>query len=118
MLLEGLQGKICPVRLGVVCPLVLREGYQGKACLCICSLSPGAPRRTPGEDFVRLSVVCPLVYSVKSARGMPGEGFMCGVVCLMVYFEMGSMGRLVCHVCSLSPGTPRGVPGEGLSVFM
>ena len=43
---------------------------------------------------------------------------MCGVVCLMVYFEMGSMGRLVCHVCSLFPGTPRGVPGEGLSVFM
>ena len=43
---------------------------------------------------------------------------MCGVVCLMVYFEMGSMGRLVYHVCSLSPGTPRGVPGEGLSVFM
>ena len=38
---------------------------------------------------------------------------MCGVVCLMVYFEMGSMGRLVCHVCSLSPGTLRGVPGEG-----
>ena len=48
---EGLQGKICPVRLGVVCPLVLREGYQGKACLHICSLSPGAPRRTPGEDL-------------------------------------------------------------------
>ena len=69
MLLEGLQGKICPVRLGVVCPLVLREGYQGKACLRICSLSPGAPRRTPGEDFVRLGVVCPLVYSVRSARG-------------------------------------------------
>ena len=69
MLLEGLQGKICPVRLGVVCPLVLREGYQGKACPRICSLSPGAPRRTPGEDFVRLSVVCPLVYSVRSARG-------------------------------------------------
>ena len=68
MLQEGLQGKICPVRLGVVCPLVLREGYQGKACLHICSLSPGAPRRTPGEDFVRLGVVCPLVYSVRSAR--------------------------------------------------
>ena len=43
---------------------------------------------------------------------------MCGVVCLMVYFEIGTMGRLVGHVCSLSPGTPRGVPGEGLSVFM
>ena len=42
---------------------------------------------------------------------------MCGVICLMVYFEMGSMGRLVCHVCTLSPGTPRGVPGEGLSVM-
>ena len=26
-------------------------------------------RRTPGEDFVRLGVVCPLVYSVRSARG-------------------------------------------------
>ena len=37
-----------------------------------------------------------------------------GLLCL----EMGSMGRLVCHVCSLSPGTPRGEPGEGLSVFM
>ena len=60
--------QICPVRLGVACPLVLREGYQGKACLHICSLSPGAPRRTPGEDFVRLGVVCPLVYSVRSAR--------------------------------------------------
>ena len=54
---------------GVVCPLVLREGYQGKACLQICSLSPGTPRGTPGGRFVRLGVVCPLVYSVKSARG-------------------------------------------------
>ena len=69
VLFGHIQGKICPVRLGVVCPLVLREGYQGKACLHICSLSPGAPRRTPGKDFVRLSVVCPLVYSVRSARG-------------------------------------------------
>ena len=30
---------------------------------------------------------------------------------------MGTMGRLVCHVCSLSPGTLRGVPGGGLSVM-
>ena len=48
---------------------MLREGYQGKACLHICSLSPGAPRRTPGEDFVRLGVVFPPVHSVRSARG-------------------------------------------------
>ena len=49
-LLKGVPGEgfFVPV---VVCPLVLREGYQGKACLHICSLSPGAPRRTPGEDL-------------------------------------------------------------------
>ena len=59
---------------GVVCPLVLREGYQGKACLHICSLSPGA--LTPGEDLS-----CP-------------------------------------SWCSLSLGTSRGVPGEGLSAYL
>ena len=38
--------------------MVLREGCQGKACLSLCSLSPGAPRGVPGEG---LSVVCLLV---------------------------------------------------------
>ena len=90
VLQEGLQGKIC-VRLGVVCPLVLREGYQGKACLHICSLSPGAPRRTPGKDFVRLDVVCPLVYSVRSARG-----------------------RLVCVYVACPQESKAGFLGEGL----
>ena len=33
--------------------------------------------------------------------------------------ERGARARLVClYVASLSPGAPRGVPGQGLSVFM
>ena len=50
LVLKGVPGEGFYVP-GVVCPLVLREGYQGKTCLHICSLSPGAPRRTPGEDL-------------------------------------------------------------------
>ena len=30
---------------------MLREGCQGKACLSLCSLSPGAPRGVPGEGL-------------------------------------------------------------------
>ena len=82
---------------GVVCLMVYFEmGTMGRVDLSV------------------VFVVCPLVLR----EGCQGKACLCGVVCLMVYFEMGTMGRLVRHVCSLSPGTPRGVPGEGLSVFM
>ena len=45
--------------------------FEGKTCLHICSLSPGAPRRTPGEDLS-----CPswCSLSLGTSRGVPGEG--------------------------------------------
>ena len=43
---------------------------------------------------------------------------MCGVVRLMVYFEMGIMGRLVCHACSLSPDSERGARGRLVCVYV
>ena len=52
--------------------------------MCLCSLSPG-----PRGRLVCFYVVCPLVHPEKGPRR-----------------------RLVCPLCSLSPGT--GVPGEGL----
>ena len=67
---------------------MFREGYQGNTCLHICSLSPGASRRTPGEDLS-----CPswCSLSLGTSRGVPGEGL---------------------YICSLSPGAPIRTPGE------
>ena len=61
---------------------MLREGCQGKACLCVSWCSERGARER--------------------------------LVCLCVV-ERGARGRLV-SLCSL--GAPRGVPGEGLSVFV
>ena len=52
----------------VACLLVLREGYQGKACPSLCNLSPGAPRGVPGEGLS----LCSLSHG--APRGVPGEG--------------------------------------------
>ena len=54
---------VCPLHqgkalcMGVVYPLILWEGYQGKACH-FCSLSL---REVPGEGLSVICVVCPLV---------------------------------------------------------
>ena len=48
---------------------MLREGCQGKACLSLCSLSPGAPRGVPGEGLS----LCSLSHGAPRAR-VPGEG--------------------------------------------
>ena len=48
--------------------MVLREGCQGKACLSLCSLSPGAPREVPGEGLSLCSL------SPGAPREVPGEG--------------------------------------------
>ena len=93
--------------------MVLREGCQGKACLSLCSLSPGAPREVPGEG---LSVIVSSV-SWCSERGARRRLVCHCVVCLLVLRER-CQGKACLSLCSLSPGAPRGVPGEGLSVFV
>ena len=55
-LLKGVPGEGFYVP-GVVCPLVLREGYQGKVCLCLCSLSPGVESRVPWGRLVSRVIV-------------------------------------------------------------
>ena len=64
--------------------LLLRCWHDPNVYMCLCSLSPG-----PRGRLVCFYVVCPLVHPEKGPRR-----------------------RLVCPLCSLSPGT--GVPGEGL----
>ena len=63
----------------------------------------------PGEGLSVILVVCTCSLS---SRGVPGASLL-----VLWYSERGARGRLVCHTCSLSSGTPRGVPGEGLSVL-
>ena len=59
----------------VVCPLVLREGCQGKACLCLCSLSPGVESRVPWGRLV-LSCFCYCVVCLAVKQGEPPEKAM------------------------------------------
>ena len=54
----------------VVCPLVLREGCQGKACLCVCSLSPGVESRVPWGMLVLLCF-CHCVVCLAVKQGEP-----------------------------------------------
>jgi len=77
------------------------------------SLPPGVLREAPGEDlFVIYSSLSPGTL----LKGMPGEGFYVpGVICPLVLRE-GFHGKACLHNCSLSPGGPRGTPGEDLSV--
>ena len=97
----------------IVCLLVLREGCQGEACLSVCSLHVSrCSERGAGGRLVCLCVVCLLVLR----EGCQGKACLC-VVCLLVLRE-GCQGKASLSVCSLSPGAPRGVPGEGLSVFV
>ena len=49
---------------------MLRERCQGKACLSLCSLSPGAPRGVPGEG---------LSVSVQSVSWCSERGAMQGL---------------------------------------
>ena len=63
----------------------------------------------------------PVLYDAMGRKGRysciceecRGKALCVGVVCLMVHFEMGTMGRLACRVCSLSSGnSERGSRGR------
>ena len=61
---------------GVVCPLVLRERYQGKACLCLCSLSPGVKSWVPWGSLIVFLCFCCCVVCLAVKQGEPPEKAM------------------------------------------
>ena len=66
--------------------------------------------------------ISPIIYNTgqRGARGRLVFSF-CSVACLLCSLSPGAPRGVPgegLSLCSLSPGAPRGVPGEGLSVFV
>ena len=61
---------------GVVSPLVLRERYQGKACLCLCSLSPGVESWVAWGSLIVFLCFCCCVVCLAVKQGEPPEKAM------------------------------------------